>query len=124
TGHNNDQEIERDEIAFVEAGGIDEQRNDGYIGGHLEGAMPGGRRNPFQKDQSKDREGDPRDDDGQEVAAIAGEENGLRPNGTNRKNQGNGQETHTRQPIQPFSIRRSMRHALRSYSRASVHSPS
>src|SRR5258708_16391334 len=64
--------------------------------------MPSRLREPAQKDEVEDSESDPEDDERQEKAIGAEARDILWPDHSNGQDEGDRQQTNTRQPIQPF----------------------
>src|SRR6266404_1932600 len=102
SGDDNHQQVEGDEIAFLQAGGVHQGRNHQDITGNLRGAVPARFGQPANQYNVESRQSDPENDQGQEVAAGTREWQIGRPSHTNAKDQGNHQQADARQPIQPF----------------------
>ena len=106
----NHQQVERDEITLLQAGGIDQQRNHSYIAGNLQSAMPAGLRNPAQENEVKNSNGDPEDKKRKKETIGTEIPDVLRPNHSDSQDQGDRQKTNTRQPVQPFPCREAFVH--------------
>ena len=83
----------------MQTGGIDQQRNHHHIAGYLQAAVPARLRDPAQQDKVKYSESDPEDEERKEKTIGAKATDVLRPNNADRQDEGDRQETNTRQPV-------------------------
>jgi hypothetical protein len=119
----NHQEVEGDKIAFLQAGGINQERNHQHIAGDLKTTMPTRVREPSQEDEVQDSEGDPEDNQGQKETVGTEARNILRPNHADRKDERDRQETNARQPVQPFPCGEALIHCTPTPSAGHPQSP-
>src|ERR1700722_10384668 len=78
-GHDDDQQVEGDERAFLETGGVNERRNDKDVAGDLQNALPASSRHPAdQRDVNNPKE-NPGKQKRQEREVAAGSGDVLRP---------------------------------------------
>jgi hypothetical protein len=97
-GHDDDQQIERDEIAFLEARGVNEGRNDDDVASNLQSTLPSGPRQPTDEPDVNDAHGDPDKEERQEGAVDSGRKDVLRPEKVDDQDQENRKQADTGQP--------------------------
>jgi hypothetical protein len=85
------QKVEQDEIALLQAGGIDQQRHHDYVAGNLQTAVPARFREPAQKDEMKNSYGDPENNKREEETVGTETWHILRPNDTYGQNESDRQ---------------------------------
>jgi len=69
-GDDNHQQVKGDEVAFLQAGGVDQERNHRYIARDLQTAMPPSLGKPPQENEMEDSESDPEDDQRQKKRFV------------------------------------------------------
>ena len=110
-GHDDDQQIERNEIAFLEAGGVNQRRDDDDVGGNLQSALPRWRAGSQRtKAMWKTPSVTQTSRRGRKERFGAGSGDVLRPDEVDNQDQENGEQADTGQPAQPFSRCRTLIH--------------
>ena len=105
TVHDDHQQIQGNEIAVLQAGGVHQRGHHQHIADDLQSSVPGRIRNPAQQDDVDGAKGNPENDERKKRPRGRRRRPVLRPYDANGENQRNQKQTHARQPIQPLFSR-------------------
>ena len=110
--HDDDQQIERNEVAFLRAGQVNQERHHHYVAGNLHASMPGCLRQPAKENQVKNSKGDPANDQGEEEPVGAQPRHILGPHNAYGQDERDCQKAYARQPFQPCFRRKTLVHGF------------
>jgi hypothetical protein len=96
---NNHQQVKHREVSVLQHGRVHDARDHHNVAGDLQGPKPGNRRQLAHQNQLKDSDGDPENDDRQEIARDMGGRDILWPDTANEKDQPYHHQADSRQPV-------------------------
>ena len=101
--HQNGEKIERDEIAILHAGGVNDSGDEQQIAGNLQRRVPACLRHPAAEDDVENREGVPERDQLHEGADRHGHGREMARGDNDADEERDGQEADPSQPGKPFA---------------------